>query len=154
MFASEDKKNGRGREGFKTMWNDEGMEHCFEVFRFMLLRPHDPLEVVTTSRLERGANVLLGVAESSCGRNPLGTMSDGASQRSCGGRRGILKVKEPCRNDERRCVTTKLWWPSRNLEGEGTPWGRGSQLRKEPLGDAVAICCVCGCVCACVRSHP
>lgn len=61
----------------------------------MLLRPHDPLEVVTTSRLERGANTPLGVAESCCGRNPVGMMSDGASQRSCGGRRGILKVKEP-----------------------------------------------------------
>ena len=58
-------------------------------------------------------------------------MSDGASQRSCGARRGILKVKEPCRYDERRRVTTKLWWPSRNLEGEGTLWGRDSYERAQ-----------------------
>ena len=34
----------------------------------------------------------------------------------------------------------------------GTPWGRGSPTRKEPLGDAVACCaCVCLRVCLCAR---
>lgn len=65
-------------------------------------------------------------------------MSDGASQRSCGGRRGIVKVKEPLGD-------------AVALRGRN-PLGTRSPLRKEPLGDAVACCaCVCLRVCLCAR---
>ena len=52
-------------------------------------------------------------------------MSDGASQRSCGGRRGILKVQEPLGD-------------AVALRGRN-PLGTRSPLRQEPLGDAQPI---------------
>ena len=47
-------------------------------------------------------------------------MSDGASPRSSGGRRGILKVKEPLGDAQ--------------PIAEGTPWGRAAHCGRNPLG--------------------
>ena len=70
----------------------------------------------------------MGVAESCCGRNPLGMMSDGASQRSCGGRRGIVKVKEPLGD----AVATRRLGGLGAARPQGEAHGRAPSLGGEP----------------------